>query len=410
MAVNAQLDPELDIVSRPSVWVVGGDDVRMRLPLLAELTERGFDVGAIGSEDPEIFAEHGVAYRRYSLERGVSPLCDRRSRDQLFRIFDEVRPDIVHAFDTKPVIIAPLAAERAGIRGTVCTITGLGYVFSSNSFLPLALRPAFHILNRRALRKTTVTVFQNTDDRDYFLKSGILEPGRDALVRSSGIDVERIRAARPDAAAAADLRRELGLEGRLVVTMVGRLAVHKGVREFLESATRVRQELSDAAFVLIGPLASEGRLGVSRQELEHKADDVLYLGERSDIAALLSISDVFVLPSYNREGVPRVLLEAGAFELPLITTDMPGCRDVVRDGWNGLLIPPKDAPALTQAILRLLRSNEERQEMGRRSYSHVVDTFSLERVADAYAEVYRRVLAVNRSCAAISATTTQTCR
>ncbi|MEO0970925.1 MAG: glycosyltransferase, partial [Cyanobacteria bacterium J06639_18] len=115
----------------------------------------------------------------------------------------------------------------------------------------------------------------------------------------------------------------------------------------------------------------------------------------NDIPALLNLTDIFVLPSYYREGVPRVLLEAGIMECPLITTNMPGCKEVVRDGWNGLLVPPRDRNALATAILQLLKSGEKRALMGSRSSLHVRENFSLSKVADAYASIYSRVLSAS---------------
>ena len=371
------------------LWLIGSDDVRFRIPLLHALRERGFDAGAVGSEKETPFAEAGIPYRRFSLNRWVSPWSDVRSRRQLYDLFRAHRPDIVHAFDTKPAILAPLAARDAGVPGTVATITGLGYLFSSRSPLALSLRPVFRFLQRRAAAATGVTIFQNADDRAYFRRHRLVRPGRDALVLGSGIDFTPLQV---DGAAVGRLRRELGLEGRLVVTMVSRLVVQKGVRDFLHAAALVRQQLPDSVFLLIGPVSSEGRWAVSSREVERSARDVRYLGPRNDVAALLALSDLFVLPTYYREGIPRVLLEAGALGLPLIATDTPGCTEVVRDGWNGLLVPPRDPRGLATAVLRLLASPDERKVMGSRSRAHVTANFSLGYVARAYAEIYEQIL------------------
>lgn len=179
--------------------------------------------------------------------------------------------------------------------------------------------------------------------------------------------------------------------------MISRLVVQKGVREYLEAARRIQPHVKDVTFLLVGPIASEGAQAIPVKELERSANSVRYLGPRSDIPAILALTDLFVLPSYYREGIPRVLLEAGALGLPLITTDMPGCKEVVRAGWNGLLVPPRDVKALASAMLRLLSSNDERTMMGMRSKAHIRDNFSLSRVADAYAEIYQRVLDDNPS-------------
>lgn len=383
-------------MSRAKVWFIGGEDVRFRIPLLLELRTRGFEVAAVGSEGGEAFRGPGIPYYRYRLDRGVGPLADVHAYGQLARLFRDHRPDVIHAFDTKPSIYAPIAARKAGVPGRVRTITGMGHVFSSRSALALALRPVYRTLNAWASRASGVTIFQNEDDRAYFLDHRMVEPGRSALVRSSGIDVPEFLSRRPDAEALARLRSELGLQGRTVVTMIARLVQQKGVREYLQAAKIARAEIQNVTFLLVGPASSEGRKAVSVKEVEG-VPDVRYLGARKDVAALLALSSILVLPSYYREGVPRILLEGGAMELPLVTTDMPGCRDVVRDGWNGKLVPPRNSRALAAAIVQLLRSPQERVEMGSRSLRHVLENFSLDVVADAQQEIYEDLLGLRKS-------------
>lgn len=382
-------------MSRAKIWFIGGEDVRFRIPLLIELRRRGFEVAAVGSEGGDAFRAPSIPYYRYELKRGVGPLADIQAYRQLTRLFRDHAPDVVHAFDTKPSIYAPIAARKAGVPGRVRTITGMGHVFSSRSPLALALRPVYRTLNAWASRASGVTIFQNEDDRDYFLRHRMVEPGREALVRSSGIDVQEFLSRKPDPQNLARLRGELGLQGRTVVTMIARLVKQKGVREYLQAARLARHEVANVVFLLIGPASSEGRKAVPVKEVEG-SEDVRYLGPRKDVAALLALSDVLVLPSYYREGVPRILLEGGAMGLPLITTDMPGCRDVVRDGWNGHLVPTRDGRALATAIVRLLQSPQERVEMGSRSIRHVVENFSLDVVADAQAEIYQDLLGLRK--------------
>jgi glycosyltransferase involved in cell wall biosynthesis len=376
----------------PTVWHVGGDDVRLRIPLLLELRKRGFGVAAVGSESGAIFAKSNIPYFRYSLDRWINPVADMCSVSQLRQLLLKHRPDIVHGFDTKPAIMAPIAARHVGIHGKVCTVTGLGYIFSSNTPLALALRPVYRYLQRHASDAAQVTVFQNPDDQAYFRSRRIVREGRDALVLSSGVDIEGLLSVLHDQEALRYKRTELGLDGRLVVTMVARLVQHKGVREYLRAAAVIKQQRTDVAFILVGPSASEGRQAVSLRELGQYGGFVQYLGLRRDVPSLLALSDLFVLPSYYPEGVPRVLLEAGALGLPVVTTDMPGCREAVRDGWNGLLVPPRDVAALARAVTQILSSSEQREAMGMRSRIHIAERFSLAHVADAYEEIYRRVL------------------
>lgn len=372
-----------------TVWLVGTDDMRLRLPLVAALAARGWEAEVLGTTPDEAFARAGVVYRQYGMERWIDPRGDWSAWRQLCRLLREHRPDVVHAFDKKPSILGPLACRATGVGSAVSTVTGLGYLFSSRSPLALSLRPGFHLLQRLAARRTHAMIFQNDQDRDYFRAHRLVRPGRDRLVRSSGVALDGFQVG---SEVSARLRAELRLRGRTVVLMVSRIVALKGVREYLEAAALVRRERPDVAFVLVGPVAGEGRQAVPLEELRRAGDSVRYLGPRSDVPALLSIADMFVLPTYYREGVPRVLLEAAAAGLPLVTTRTPGCQDVVRHEWNGLLVPPRSAPALAGAILRLAADPGLRAAMGRRAREHVSAEFSLDRVADAYADVYDRLV------------------
>ena len=377
--------------SRPAVWHIGGDDIHKRIPLLHALKERGFDVAAVGSEDGSDFQSEDIPYFRYNLNRKLAPWSDLRSCSELSALFRRQKPDIVHGFDTKPAIVAPILAQRAGIPGRVRTINGLGFVMASKSPVARLLRPVYRHLQRRA-SASSFTIFQNSDDRDYFFRHDLVREGCEKIVLSSGVDVERLRSERPSAEQLAIMRQSLGLEGKLVVTMISRIDENKGIREFARAADLVRRHLDNAAFLLVGPYASEGKQAAKFvEQIRRQPETVRYLGPRNDIPAILSLSDVCALPSY-REGLPRVLVEAGALQVPSVTTDVPGCRDVVRDYRNGRLVPPRDSRALAKAIIELLGDQAKRADMGRRSYCYVKETFDLSYVADAYAEIYHRAL------------------
>ena len=378
--------------SRPTVWHIGGDDVHKRIPLLQALEDRGFRVAAAGSEDAGRFQDSGIAYFRYPLHWKLAPLQDLRSCRALTALFRRHKPDVVHGFDPKPGIAAPLLGRRAGVRGRVRTITGLGFVMASDSALARALRPVYRGLQRRA-SAAAFTVFQNADDRDYFFRNGLVQDGREKVVLSSGVDIDDLRSQRPGPEQLAAMRTSLGLDGKFVVSMISRIDENKGVREFARSAEQVRRHVPNTAFLLVGPYATEGPEAARFVEnLKRQPETVRYLGPRDDIPAILSLSDLCVLPSY-REGTPRVLIEAGAQQVPAVTTDVPGCRDVVRDNWNGRLVPARDVGALADAITEILRDQDARTVMGRRSYQFVKETFDLPYVADAYAEIYRHALA-----------------
>lgn len=378
--------------SGPKVVFIGGEDVRLRIPLLLQLRRRGFDVAAIGSDEAQPFGQSGIPYATYPLNRSVHPLDDVRAMRRTRELFRELQPVVVHAFDTKPGMLAPSVAKACGVRVRVRTITGMGYVFSSNAPLALALRPIYRALQRRAARAATHTIFQNTDDQAYFLKTRLVDENRQTLVRGSGIDVEEIERRRADGTLRRALLDELDGRDRVIVTMVARLVRSKGVREFLRAASLVRRQFPNALFLLVGPRATEKSEAVSAAEIAAHTADVKYIGPRQDVPELLSVSDICVLPSYYREGVPRVLLEAAALGLPLIAADMPGCRDVAIHGVTGSLVRPRDAQALGQAIAEMVADPSARREMGRAARERVRAHFALDAVADAYAEIYRKSL------------------
>jgi glycosyltransferase involved in cell wall biosynthesis len=361
---------------------------------LQALQSRGFHVAAAGSGRGNEFAEAGIPFFPYRLNRWIGVLDDRRSRSELRRLFADHRPDIVNAFDTKPGLLVPRAARQAGTSAVVRTITGMGYAHSVDSLVGLVLRRTYDLLQRRASRISDMIIFQNADDQQHFLSRRLVAGEKQILIPSSGLDTARFHGSRTPGLNRKTTRAQLGADSQsVVVLMVARLVRNKGVLEFFEAARRVCALRPNSVFWLVGPADSEGKQAVPLADLDAHADVVRYLGPRSDVVDLMAAADVFVLPSYYREGVPRVLLEAAATGLPIVTTDLPGCHDVVTDNWNGILVPPKDTPAIVRAVLRLLDDENLRTEMGSKGPDVVNLRFTLASVADAYASVYRSVLA-----------------
>jgi glycosyltransferase involved in cell wall biosynthesis len=383
-----------------TLWLVGGEDMHLRIPFAAQLRERGFSVSVVSSGAAAPFAAHGLAHHAYPLARLVDPLADLRALCALKRLLRAHRPDLVHGFDTKPSLLVPLACARAGVGAAVRTINGMGYVFSEGARLGPLLRPAYAGLQRLVRRATAATVFQNAQDRAYFLAHGFVDPRRARLIPGSGIDLDAFRARVPPASALGRLRAELAPGGEAVVVTISRLTRQKGVEGLLRAAADVRRRRRDVVFLLVGPRDSEGWLGVDDATLEAYARDVHWLGPRDDVPALLAAADLCVLPTRYREGVPRVLLEAGAVGCPVVATALPGCVDVVADGRNGLLVPPGDDRALAVAVERLLDEPDARRAMGRRHRAVVESRFAMPGIVEAYASLYREVLAASQVSAA----------
>ena len=364
----------------------------MRIPLLLELRARGFAVGAAGSEPPEPFERADIPYWRYPLRRALSPLADLRSIRSIAAAFREASPDVVHAFDTKPCLLVPEAGARSGVRVCIRTIAGLGSVFSPELSMRTVLRPVYRALQRRASAKSTVTVFQNRDDLAYFEAHGMLGRADAELVEGSGVDVAEIRRAAGPPARIAHARADLLDGGSRLVVMVSRLVRQKGVLEYLEAARRAKEARPDCRFVLVGGRATEGRDAISEALLKSYGEVVQVLGRRDDVPTILAASDLAVLPTWYGEGLPRVLLEAGALGVPVIASDAPGCRDLVADGTNGWLVPARDVDALTSALLMSLDCDPKHLDrIGEAARTTVESRYTLEMVADAYAGLYRRL-------------------
>ncbi len=372
------------------VLCVGGEDHSLRIPFLAALQERGFRITAASTGDGAAFQRAGLAHRSYRFDRFDSRGADLAAIRQLAGLIAETGPDIVQSFDTKPNLLAPLAAR--GKVAVVRTINGMGWVFSSGAPRALALRPVYCALQWAVSRWSAATVFQNRDDKAFFERRHLVRPDRAHLIRGSGIDIAGFERSRADNAALAALRLQLGLGTAEIVVTVSRLTRQKGIPTLLEAVSQVRARRPNVRFLLIGSRESEGPFAVAQDEIDRQAPHVMALGARSDVPALLGLADVFVLPTEYREGIPRVLLEAGLAGLPIVATDMPGCSDVVTHCSNGFLVPPRDPGALATAILDVLADRRAAQDMGRRSVELVRREFGLPSIVGQYADLYREVL------------------
>jgi len=304
-----------------------------------------------------------------------------------------VRPDLVQTFDTKPNLLVPLATRRAfeSVR-LVRTINGMGWLYSSRSPMALALRPVYCALQRVAARSTAATVFQNRADRDFFERHRMTGKSHSRLIQGSGIDIGRFERAQAAGPPPEQLRETLGLGTAEVVITVTRLTRQKGISTLLNAAALVHQVRPGVRFLLVGPRQSEGPFAIPQAEIDRHAPYVMALGRRADVPALLGLASVFAFPTEYREGVPRVLLEAALARLPIVTTSMPGCSDVVTEGQTGFLVPPRAPIALAARIIDLLRDRKTAQAMGRSAASFVAQEFGLGLTVARYASLYSEVL------------------
>jgi glycosyltransferase involved in cell wall biosynthesis len=371
----------------PHLFCIGGEDHLLRIPFLTALRNRGFRVTAAGTGNEAPFSRAGVTYHQYQFDRFDAHTAHRSAIRRLVRLVRDVQPDLIQTFDTKPNLLVTFAVRHEV--PIIRTINGMGWVFSSTNLRPLALRPIYCMLQRFAARWTSATVFQNREDKRFFERYRLLGDSPGYLIGGSGIDI----AVPPTATVSAvDARRKYGIDDAGIVVTVSRLTKQKGIPTLLKAADIVHATKPQVRFILVGPRESEGPFAVPQEEIDRRAPYVLALGTRSDVPALLRQADIFAFPSEYREGIPRVLLEAGLAGLPIVTTRMPGCSDVVTDGWNGYLVPPRDPQRLARRILDLLHDRTAAAAMGQRSIPLVRREFSLETVVDRYASLYRAVL------------------
>lgn len=379
----------------PKVILVGGPDVDARLELMRAL--RGtMQMSALGSR-PALrtrFMAEGFGYDSYVLSRRARPILDALTVGQLVLVFRRTRPHIVHAFDTKPGVLACLAARAAGVPIVIGTVTGLGALYAAGAPRARAIRRVYEVLQRLACRASDATIFQNPDDVRWFIAAGMVSAEKVVLLPGSGIDTARFDPARISTAEQFRVRAELGIRpGDLVVTMVARVIRSKGVLEFADAARSIRANRPHVHFVLLGAAgAASASDTLTAPELAQLRGAVTWPGARPDVPVVLSVSDVFVLPSRYAEGIPRALLEAASMGLPIVTVDAPGCREAVLPDVTGFLVSVHPRAALGTAILRLLDEPDLRRRFGRMARLRTVQRFDLAVVAAQTRAVYEHHL------------------
>jgi len=335
----------------------------------------------LDTEQPGLRAAGLLPIHWHVHRRGLNPISELRALLQLLRIYRTQRPDLVHQIALKPIVYGSLAARVSGVRRVLNAPVGMGFVFSSESLLARGLRPLVRLALRALLNPPrSRVVFENRDDQAGAVADGLVREEDAVLIRGAGVDVRRITPA-PEP------------PGRPRVVLVARMLWDKGVGELVEAARLLRGRGVDAEFTLVGGVDPDNRACIDLAQLRAwQAEGVVdWLGHRQDVATILAGSHIVALPSY-REGLPKALLEALAAGRPIVTTDVPGCREVVVDGENGLLVPPRDAPALAEALSRLILNAALRRRFGAAGRRLAEREFATELVEQATLELYADLL------------------
>ena len=345
----------------------------MWLPLARALRERGADVVLAAPVDTDVGALVGDGFRfePVPLPRGIGwPWNEIKAFVRIVSLYRRERPDVVHHFTAKPIVYGSLAAKVTRVPLRICTVSGLGYLFAKSGRMAKLVQRLTLRLYRLVLQgRDSWAIFQNPEDRDLFLRQGVVRPDRASVVRSSGVDTDAFPLCRLP-------------PGVPVVLCAARLIWDKGIGEFVEAAKALRAKGVDARFLLAGwhDVEHPGAIPETTIRTWHDQGVIEYLGHCSDMVAVLNRCTVVVLPSKYREGVPRILVEAASTGRPVVATDVPGCREICLDGFNGKLVKPGDAGGLAAAIAELLADPVDAERLGRNGRKLAEEAFDLRRV------------------------------
>lgn len=357
-----------------------------RLPPARAAQAAGYDIVVatrVGSRGSDISAEGFKLIPIELIRRSRNPFREMAVIFQIVKIYLRERPDVVHHVAIKPVLYGSIAAWL--VRGPVVVnaLAGMGFLFTSGSRSATVLRVVVSRLFRFLLSTgRNLLILQNPDDEAMMVEGKLVAAQRVRLIRGSGVDIQRFSPI-PE------------LPTTPVVMLPSRMLWDKGVGEFVEAARLLRERGVIARFVLVGNGDPDNPANISENQMEewHRSGVVECWGHCVDMPVTLTKAHIVCLPSY-REGLPKVLLEAAACGRPLIATDVPGCREIVRHGQNGLLVPLRDAISLADAIERLLDNSDLRRVMGEKGRQMVESEFSEATVAQQTLAVYRELCPV----------------
>lgn len=364
-----------------------------RLDLARAARDAGFDVTIATrvTDHGKQIQEEGFHLIPISLfRRSRNPLRELSAIAELVGIYRCVRPHLVHHVAMKPILYGSLAAWVAQVPATLNAFAGLGYLFTNSE----RQRGGLHWLMTAALRSAigrsgSTVLFQNEADRDELVQTGIVRRSHTRVIAGSGIDVTAF-SVKPSP------------QGTPLVVLPSRMLWDKGVGEFVQAARILKGKGVDARFVLVGRCDEDNPADIGWEQLSRWVGEgtIEWWGHRNDMSAVYEGATLVVLPSY-REGLPKVLLEAAACGKAIIATDVPGCRDIVQDEVNGVLVPPRDSSTLAMSIANLLLDPHARETMGVRSREMAVAKWAGPKISEQMLGLYHELLnassVVNRS-------------
>jgi glycosyltransferase involved in cell wall biosynthesis len=357
-----------------------------RLAVAERIAARGYDVHVATPDGRFRTAIEAAGLRFHPIQidrQGLNPLKDVATIKDVVELYRALKPDLVHHVAVKPIIYGSLAAKITNIPVIVNAMPGLGYVFVSRQLKARLIRPGVAVAFRLLVNaRNSRVIVENHDDMKRWVAWRVMRPDRVVVSPGCGVDVESFRPS-PE------------LPGPPLVVLPARLLFYKGVVEFIGAARILKARGGTARFALVGQGDERNPACVPSDLLRQwqKEGVVELFGWHDDMAQVLAQCHVVCLPSHGGEGVPRSLLEAAASGKPIVATDVSGCRDVVRDGENGFLVPPRQVAPLADAIERLVHDAELRRLMGERGRKRALAEFSVDIVAAQTLQVYEELFA-----------------
>ena len=351
-----------------------------RVGLLKALQKKGHKIVCVAPYDDYSKELENLGFEYHNIDmnnKGTNPIEEIKLIKDYYKLYKQINPDIILQYTIKPNIYGSIAARLLG-KKVISNISGLGTVFLNDSLSSKIARWLYKV----SLVKNTV-FFQNSEDKNLFINSRLVKESQTGLLPGSGINTQNYK---PD--------EEYTENEELTFMMIARLVKDKGIIEYIEALKIIKEKYPNVKFKLLGSLYPGNPTAVSEDELNSWINDgiIEYLGHSDDVMSEILKVDCVVLPSY-REGLSRVLLEAGSLAKPIITTNTPGCKDVVDDSINGFLCEVKDSEDLAVQIEKMINlSSEDRKQMGIKSREKIVNEFDEQIVIDTYLNAIKKIL------------------
>ncbi len=373
-------------MTRKLLFIVNVDwfFISHRLPIARAALSDGFEVhvATVITDEKNKLESMGFVVHPINLIRGKSnPLQFCWNFLEIFRLLHREKPDVLHLVTIKPIIFGGIASRLLRLKRVIISISGLGFIFVSKGKIANVRRTLVKLAFKASLSyKGAHIIFQNSDDRDFISNLVGLRPFAWTMIRGSGVDLEI-------------WKPNYTRRNNLLIILPARMLRDKGVFEFVDAARVIFEEgladLTKSRFVLLGGIDLDNPACISQDEIKTWVQNghVEYWGWRSDVKDIISKSSIVVLPSY-REGFPKALIEAAACGVPVITTDVPGCREAIIPNKTGLLVSPQSTKELVLALKVLIKSPKKRQEMGRKAREFAEASFSIEKVIKIHLKLY----------------------